>query len=103
MIKKTKKEVLTYEWKIAKTAKTREAKHSWQLVCCATVVWDLDILTLIDSGDPSKMIKSTPCGPALPGSSPRPREYRRGVKRTFRVSGLGFRGNLKFRVELPLV
>ena len=87
MIKKTKKVVLTYEWKIAKTAKTREAKHSWQLVCCATVVWDLDIL--IDSGDPSKMIKSTPGGEDRPRpdcqSSPRPREYRRGVKRRFRV------------------
>ena len=89
MIKKTKKEVLTYEWKIAKTAKTREAKHSWQLVCCATVVWDLDILTLIDSGDPSKMIKSTPCGPAPAWElSSAPRIPERGQED---VSGFGFR------------
>ena len=90
MIKKAKKVVLyvlTYEWKIAKTAKTREAKHSWQLVCCATVVWDLDIL--IDSGDPSKMIKSTPCGPAPAWElSPAPRIPERGQEE---VSGLGFR------------
>ena len=90
MIKKTKKVVLyvlTYEWKIAKTAKTREAKHSWQLVCCATVVWDLDIL--IDSGDPSKMIKSTPCGPAPAWElSSAPRIPERGQED---VSGFGFR------------
>jgi len=77
------------------------------VLCCApgklTVVWDLDMVTVIDSPFKNDKITPGPLGgrpapPRLPELSPAPRIPERG-------QGFGFRGNLnlKFRVELPLV
>ena len=95
MIKKTKKVVLyvlTYEWKIAKTAKTREAKHSWQLVCCATHS-SVGFRYSNRFGGPFKNDKINPLrpGPCL-GALPGPANTGQPERGQEDVSGFGFRG-----------